>query len=336
MALILIEGFSDTSTEVWDYGSSIAAVLTSGSRLPGGAYGYGTPLIKSFTASTMVVMGFGANPSDSTSDRAFVSFYGDDGATEHITVLRNPSTERIEIRLGSSTGTLLATSTEIVRMEKWSYIEMSVSISSTVGEVHVRLNGAPTDAVNFTGNTKNGGTNDTIDKIVGIFDKSYGNAFYLCDMYLLNDSGSTNNTFLGDVGVRPLRPNGNGNSSQLTGSDADQVDNYLLVDEIPHSGSDYAGSATSGDKDTYTMSDLPTNTSIVHGVRVRGAMYKGDAGYAQSRLIIRSGGTDYASDTLTLSTSTASSSKLYEQDPATAAAWTVSGVNSAEAGMEVM
>src|SRR5437764_673985 len=56
---------------------------------------------------------------------------------------------------------------------------------------------------------------------------------YLDDLYVCDATGTTNNTFLGDVRVHTLVPSGNGTDSGLTGSDGNQVNNYQLVNTVP-------------------------------------------------------------------------------------------------------
>lgn len=331
MALIFMDSFAgnDIATK-WDAASAIFSQGSSAPRVPGGYWvsmGYGNNAIyKSFPAKSKVILGAGIRYG------GYTSFYGDTGATQHITVIRNTSTGLVEIRRGTAAGTILATSTTPMPYE-WCYIEISVTISDTVGEVHVRLNGATSDLVSYTGDTKNAGTNTTIDRISFT---TIINGSQVSDVYILDDTGSANNAFLGDVGVRAMTPNGNGNSSQLLGSDGNSTDNYLLVDEAPFSAADYAGSATVGQKDTYAMNNLPSGATTVYGVQIAANMVKSDAGAASARTVIRSGGTDYTGTSQTLSTSSATYVSLYEQDPATSAAWTVGNANSAEAGMEVV
>ena len=241
----------------------------------------------------------------------------------------------IEIRRGSSGGTLLATGTTSLFSGLWNYIEVSCTISDTIGEVHVRLNGLATDEVSYTGDTKNAGTATNIDAVRLI---NINNATtYFSDFYLLNSTGSApNNTFLGDVAVRTLSPTGNGASTQLVGSDGNSVDNYLLNDELPFSSTDYAGSATIGQKDTYAMANLPAGVTTVYGIQLNGLMAKSDATLAQARYVLRSGGTDYGGVTRTLTTSYVGYQELYELNPNTSAQWTPAAVNAVEGGMEVV
>ncbi len=333
MALLFMDGFGggDGSFK-WDVSVLNITPETTNPRLPGG-YSVrllSTTLSKSFTAATKVIMGLGIRSASSCQ----VSFYGDAGATTHITVVRNVTTGVLEIRRGASGGTLLASGTQALANDQWNYIEISVTIADAGGEVHVRLNGQTADEVSYTGDTKNAGTATTVDRITI---PGAGTATYVADVYILNDTGAApNNAFLGDVVVRTLSPSGDGTYSQLLGSDGNSVNNYLLVDEHPYSGTDYAGSATVGQKDTYAMADLPAGVATVYGVQLNGFMVKSDASLAQARLIIRSGGTDYGGTTRALTTTYTGYYELYEQNPNTAAAWTPANVNNMESGMEVM
>lgn len=339
MALLFMEGFAtnDVATK-WDATSAGVTVGTSSPspRVTNGSWAvffYPGVLHKSFAAKSKIIMGGGFYCS---ANSFALTFMGDAGTTSHITVLRNNSTGFIEIRRGTAAGSILATGTTFITAAVWTYVEVSVTVSDTVGEVHVRLNGSATDEVSYTGDTKNAGTASTIDKVQIAHVTSSG-GLYATDIYIIDDTGAApNNAFLGDVTVRTLSPNANGNSSQLVGSDGNSTDNYLLVDEKPFSSSDYAGSATTGQKDTYGLQDLPATVTTVYGVQVNANMLKSDAGASQSRIVIRSGGTDYGGTTRVLSTSAITYTELYEQNPNTAAAWTPTNVNGLEAGMEVM
>lgn len=337
MALLFMEGFGGGDVAFkWDPTSGTYSTQSASPRIAGCYYGdvpSGSTLLKSVVASNRLFFGAGFFQSANVID---IGFYGDAGVTRHITIYRNGTTGLLEIRRGTSAGTLLATGTTPIIPSVWNYIEVSCTVSDTIGEVHVRLNGSPTDEVSYTGDTKNAGTATTLDK-VSVYMGGAGGTQKLSDLYILNDTGSApNNTFLGDVVVRTLSPAGNGTYSQLLGSDADSVNNYLLVDEHPYSGTDYTGSATTGQKDAYAMADLPAGVSTVYGVQLNGFMAKSDASFAQSRLLLRSGGTDYGGTTRILSTSFQGYYELYPQDPATSAQWTPANVNNIESGMEVM
>lgn len=335
MALLFMDGFGGQDYAFkWDLSSSSYTTSSASPRTPGGyrgAFANGGTLFKTIPTSSKVITGAGFTVANNI---FWISFYGDAGATQHITITRNTSTGFIEIRRGSSGGVLLATGTTPIFINQWNYIEVSCTVSDTVGEVHVRLNGLPTDEVSYVGDTKNAGTATNIDRVS--YYAGSGPAGSAADVYILNDSGTANNNFLGDVVVRTLSPAGNGAYSQLTGSDGNQIDNYLLVDEHPYSGVDYAGSSVAGAKDTYAIADLPAGVTSVYGLQVNGMMAKSDASLGQARYVLRSGGTDYPGVTRALTTTFTGYYELHETDPSTGLSWTPSGVNSVEPGMEVV
>ncbi len=340
MALLFMDSFVTASNDFvhkWNSTSSYQSLgnTTPSPHVSGGAWAsfYGTTAAKTVTASSKLIVGCACWYGAGTVGE--LAFLGDTATTKHISVTRNTTTGFMEIRRGAYNGTLLATGSVAVPVGAWIYTEVSVTISDTVGEVHVRINGEGTDNVSFTGDTKNGGTSTNLDTF-SLY--AGGSTFlYICDVYICNDTGSApNNTFLGEVAVRALSPNNNGNSSQLLGSDGNSTDNYLLVDEKPFSGSDYVGSPTTGQKDTYALADLPAGPTTVYGVQVNANMLKSDAGVGQSRLLVRTGGSDYGGTTRSLSTTAVTYSELYEQNPNTSSAWTTANVNGLEAGMEVM
>lgn len=333
MSLLFMDGFaSGDYAAKWDVSVTFNGGTASVSPRVSGCYYFnstaGSDLYKYINASSQVFVGFGIY---SSSNSFYLSFYGDSGGSQHISVVRNSTSGLLEIRRGSSGGTLLATGTTPVALNTWHYLEMSATISDTVGEVHIRLNGSSTDEVSFTGDTKNGGTATSIDRVrfsIGIS--------RLTDVYILNSTGTLNNTFLGDVVVRTLRPTGNGTDSQLTGSDGNQVDNYALVDELPVNSADYVGSPTSGQCDTYTMADLPAGITTIYAMQINSRMAKDDATNGSVRVALRSGGSLYYSAVRPLFTSYVGYYDLYETDPATSARWLVSSINTLEVGMEVV
>jgi hypothetical protein len=294
------------------------------------AQGGGGELLKSITAASVAIAG--AAFKVASGQTAYLSFWGDSGATRHVTVAVKGDGS-IEVRRGTTSGTLLTSlGAGTVTSDAWCYVEARVTIADSGGTVKVRINGSGTNAIDFTGDTKNGGTGTNIDQVsLG----SGASTAFVDDWYVADTTGSVNNDFLGDVRVLTLAPSGNGNSSQLTGSDGNSTDNYALVDEQPYSASDYVGSATTGHKDTYALTDLPGTVTTVHAVQEVAVVAKSDAGAASIKQVLRSGGTDYATSATSLGTSYATIANLRETDPATATAWTTSGVNSAEAGVEV-
>lgn len=328
MALLFMDGFDAgdyvmkwTATSV--NGTSAVTPYSQGLSLysASAAGGY---VWRRIEASTYVYMGFALK--FSSADCEIIQVYGDNASLKHVAVATN-SDGTVSILVGS---TVVATSTSILNWSVWNYIEFSASISDTTGTASLRVHGV--EIVSYAGDTKNGGTNDTIDAVR--IQRSVGKpAFYIDDFYVCNDTGAAPyNTFLGDTRVYTMTPSAAGNSTQFTPLSGD---NYTNVDELPYSAADYVSSPTSGAVDTYTLTDLPATATTVYGVQHNVIARKGDAGEVSLKPVIRSGGANYSPTATPLVASDVAISELYEQDPATAAAWTVANVNALESGMEV-
>lgn len=213
----------------------------------------------------------------------------------------------------------------------WHYLEVYLKIADAGGRFTIKVDGVT--HVDYTGDTLNSGANVEKIELVG---GGTNSIVYFDDMYICDATGTVNNTFLGDIVVEYMPVNGNGNSSVLVGSDADSTDNYLLVDEKPPSTTDYVGSATEGDKDTYLVGNITGTPATIVGVQVTSLVAKTDASAKFSRPIVRSGTTDYVGTSQALPTTTyAARTDVWETDPDTASAWTESGVNAMESGFEV-
>jgi hypothetical protein len=69
-----------------------------------------------------------------------------------------------------------------------------------------------------------------------------------------------------DMYVTVHKPNGNGDSSDLDGSDGNQIDNYLLVDDLPGGSSgtesEYVEGQNNGEQDLYNFEDGPSSLLV--------------------------------------------------------------------------
>lgn len=331
MALLWFDGFD--GQEIGPYAVTGSFQFNTTTRFTSGAClkGFsGLPFAKkAFTAASQVFAGAAMKSAESG---LYISFYGDSGATQHITVVAALTNHRIEIRRGDAAGTLLASSANDVWADNgWFYLESAVTVADSGGTVEVRLNAGTTPVVSYTGDTKNGGTATTIDAV------SWGagnNTSFIDDVYVTDSTGSSPaNTFLGDVRVVTVFPTGAGSSTGLTPSTGS---NWAAVDDVPPSATDYSGSPTSGARDTYAAGDLPAGASTVYGARLVSYMHKSDAGAKSMKPAIKVGSTVYYGATQALAVSMTRYDDVFLTSPATSSAWTVSEINGAEIGAEVV
>lgn len=256
-----------------------------------------------------------------------------EGTTNHLEIRRN-SAQQLYV---SRNGTQIAIGSAALSPSVWHYVELKAIINSSTGLAQLRINGV--QVATFSGNTRNGGSGVVNAVMIGPGPSTSipGTLNYtLDDLYICDDTGAApNNTFLGDIRVEALFPNGNGNSSQWVGSDADSTDNYLLVDETPASTADYVGSSTVGDKDTYNYTSITPLVGTIHGAQIIPYAAKTDAGTRTIVNVARSGSSESDSSSRTLTTTALYYPTISELNPATGLAWTVTEINAAEFGTKV-
>jgi hypothetical protein len=339
MALITAESFErfggDTADSdlVWTRSGSTAFVTSSPTPRSGsyciragiaGTGGYWERTLPSSYAT--LILGFGLYVTSLASGPlVFLELYDSSG---NLHLYFTWETSGL-IKAYHGTGTLLGTSSGgALTNATWYYIEIKSTINDSTGAVTIRVN--ETTTLTVTGaDTRNGGTAD-INKFRLRNNLGNTSQFY-DDLYVCDTSGSNNNDFLGACVVEWRLPSGAGNYTQWTPSTGA---NYACADETdPNNDTDYVSDATTGNKDTYALTDLATTGGTVRGVVLKAFLKKTDANTATFNLGVRSSTTDSWGSNQSPTTSYASYEQVVETDPATSAAWTIAGVNAVEVGI---
>lgn len=332
MTLLFIDGFdaADYATR-WTSITNVPTLSTTVTRFGVGrsiVFPAGGSVSKAVPASAKLILGFGYRPTNNT---PLCLLSGDSGVTAHISVHLTAGV--IELRRGTAGATtVLATSTAAPALNAWHFLEVSGTVADTGGRVIVRNNGET--VIDFTGDTRNGGTSTMLDQVtVGYLGATFA-AFNADDVYVCNDLGTVNNNLLGDCRVQTLFPTAPGSSTGLapTGS----ATNWQNVDDVPGVTTTYNGSAVVGARDTYNCNDLAGTTPSVIGVQMAAVGYKSDAGVSALKTVLKSGETLNYGPTWQLPASAALlSTPPYELNPSTGAPWTVAEINGLEIGAEV-
>lgn len=340
MALLFVDGFDHYATaditKKWALASGGGSINSSGGRRSGGAYTGSTTfmLTKGVTAGSSFVMGVALNLSGGLANTLVVFGLVDAGTTQcdlrvntdlTLSVTRNGTA----LTSGTSSNTL-TTGTGI-----YNYVEWKVTIADSISAAScvVKVNGVTWITV-ATGQDTKATANTTASSFTLGSTSNIFNAAFFDDLYLCDQSGSTNNDFLGDCRIDTLLPNGDGNYTSFTPSTG--TTHYLLVDESTPNTTDYNESSTATNKDSYQMVNLGALASqTIYGVQVLGAVLKDDAGARSIKVGVRSSSTDSVSAAQAVTTSQFYYNNIHETNPATAVAWTESGVNAAEALFEV-
>lgn len=284
-----------------------------------------TPVASCMINTRMRSSTLSGDANSTTSD--VIAFYGDSGGTRHLTfcLLTDGS---VRVRRGTGAGTILGTSAiGLVVANVWFDLEMRVTIADAGGRVQVWINGDSTPVIDFTGDTKNAGTNTTVDQV--LWSRANTGNMEVSDLVVRDDT-----TFVGPLRVATSLPTGAGTHTDLTPSPA--VANYLNVDEqTPDGATSFNAGVTEGDIDTYAMGDLPAGTWDVLAVQWTAHVQKSDAGAKFGRPVLRVGGTDYVGASQALPATYAARTEIFNTSPDTATTWTEAEVDALEAGIEV-
>lgn len=232
-----------------------------------------------------------------------------------------------------SGGVLLGTGNIVIKPRMLVYIELRAYIDSVNGEYEVRVNGV-TDISGTGANTKGSASYGYVESF-GLYSAQRA-VTYFTDVYVRGDpSGNASDGWWGPIMVEDLHPDSDGTHrdwDRSTGSS-----DYTLVDEVSVANSsgltDYLFSSTAGDRLTLGQSNLSYGYDIKcvsHHVVVKGV----GGNVRDIKFLCRSGGTTYAGDYESPFPLVPYES-LYEVDPGTSLAWTESGVNAAEFGLEI-
>jgi hypothetical protein len=322
MALLFMDGF--------DAGDFIQKGWSSGASSTTTRFGSGRSLANpgklKFSASAQAIVGFAAVTGNTNNFNGYMfGIFTDGGATAHL--LFNVDVSGILVYKGGAiiaTGPLPGTFNPTL----WNYYEISATIATSGGTIVVRVNGQT--VLNFTGNTRNGGTSTNIDAIA---QSQYFAASIYDDLYVCDGTGPAPwNTFLGDVRVLTSSPTSAGASTQFTPSAGA---NYSTVNELPFSASQYVQSGTVGQRDTYAIADIPATVSSVLGVQTNVISKKTDTGPMNVKPALVSGGSVYYGATTPLTSNDTTLVDVRNVNPATGLQWSVTDVNNLEAGMEV-
>ena len=320
--------------------TGLIAVSTTGGRFGGGAIAminntsnlsgsYGGPIVIPHSGSSAIIMGGAYLPSGSSNPiMAFSNSLGGSGTIE-LTVYYDLGI--IRLYRGTSTGTLLASSTASFAQGVYHHIEAKATIADSGGTCEVRVNGQT--VINYSGDTRQSTTGTAGIDRVGFITQS-GTSNYWDDVYVLDTSGSVANNFLGDCRINTLAPTSD-SSVQFTRSTG--ASNYLCVDEGRYnSDTDYVESATVGHIDKYGYADLAAGVTTVHGVQAICWARKTDAATRTMRQNIYLNASTSAQTAFTLSTSYAPYCHIATLNPDGSVQWTPTTVNAALAGIEVV
>lgn len=377
MALRWIEGFEGTRISALyqrkypDFTSTVVAAAPTGwqdrgnaiqCNGSGGGFDVTTPQLVASVENTWI-LGWAWMFSDASglsgSQTTFPSVELHDGTGQQIQVEMLAYNEskgggtywKIQIRRGT---TVLGTSTAIFNSDIWYYIEVKITVHPTTGSFETRWWRRNDTSATVDAGASDAGPVNTAHQTTAGADRvrialnsapltGASDPVLMDDLYVCDDTGSTNNDYLGKQVIEVITPNANGNSLEwtLAGTASDLTDAW---------GEDGATQSTLGD-DKRVTSDVTdqkelaayTNLSQIRLVTVRGLLlhtqHKMDTSGSRNFAPLLRKTTGSPANTLgtevTVSgTNVTGSSEVFEEDPNTSAPWTITDINAAEFGVQ--
>jgi hypothetical protein len=232
-------------------------------------------------------------------------------------------------------GTLLATGTTALVADTWYYLQFKATIADAISADSCILKIGSVTEINLAAGTDTRATSNLGANRVALWHGAAPVSLRFDDVYVLDGTGSAPyNDFLGDVRVETLWANGAGTHTDWTPSAGA---NYQCVDETQQNGdTDYVSTATVGDIDTYNFGPLSTTPPAIFAVQTVITHRKDDAGSPTIAPYLKAGSTNHEGTAVAVLDSYSMTVEIFEQDPATSAAWTPSAVNALEAGVKLV
>lgn len=340
MALLWCDGFDH-------YGSSIAKLLDGAWAETGGAlctlstvqtrtgtYAIrsaglaGTqPSLRRVLGGSRTTVGIGAAiyldslPTNNNSFRLWD--YRDAGNVTQLSIGVQSTGTIVVTRGPLNTGTVLYTTpTPAVVADAYQHIESLATINDTTGAVEVRVNGVTVVSLSGVDTCATG--NVECSQLAFLTSPSTGGATaaaYMDDLFVYDNSGTYNNTFIGDRRVLTLFPNANTATADWTVVGA--ASGYEAIDEAsPDDDTSYITATTTGQVSEFGLQNLPDGISVVSAVVMVERARKTEAGPASTQVSIVSGASVASGANKPITEVYTYRHDVFETDPASAAPMT--------------
>jgi len=301
---------------------------------------------ESLGVSNTWILGFGffvaSNQAQLSTDAQ--GFYLERGSSEqvHLEFETNASALKVKLYRGA---TLLNETGFDFALNSWHYFELKITTDPSSGLYELRQGGITQFSDAGPVNTADSGSAGA-DILALRWSDNFSTNVRIDDLYLCDDSGTTNNDFLGPGVVRVFEVNANGDTNDWVNDNTGVSDsnNFDQVDDAGNTFPDDSGaggtvsSNTVGEKELYDMVDLSGVTGNVHFVMLSIQAALDEAGSRQAKFKFKDSVSGEADgDTFTVDMASFDEfHDLFDVNPATASGWTISELNNGQVGMEVV
>jgi hypothetical protein len=243
------------------------------------------------------------------------------------------TTGTITVYRGTLAGTILGTSASpVISAETYQHIEAVVFFSQTVGTVEVRVNGVT--AISLSGQDTVATTLVECSQVkiggININIQSSSATVNIDDVFCYDDTGSFNNTFIGDRRVITLFPDADTIQADWTVVGA--ANGFDAIDQVtPDGDTTYITAGIPGSPtpiSEFGMENLPAGVSAISGVVLVNFSRKTEAGVANVQMSAISGASETAGTDQPMTEIYTYRQDVFETDPASAAPFTPAEVDA--------
>lgn len=343
MALLFMDSFDHyiDLDEKWDaqfFGRNILGTQLYGRFTPGAleivGAGGGGYRDKNLPNSSELIAGFAWINEAGDDDDGIFSFLDDFSTKANLpTLIINTNTG---VATFTYNGNSASTSAGLFTGSVWQHVEMRLVMSDTVGVMEIRRNGIL--VASLTGiDTKPSG----VTSLTGFRVEADSNfQFHLIDdLYILDGTGSDNNSYLGDTRITVLRPKADGLVNNFVAVGA--ASNFEAVDEHLHDGdTTYVEAGVVGARESYdnkSFSEVGISPGDIFGVQAVNAVVKTDAGGINylDNMVVAGVVYDNGVDVIATSGLYKMTTFARDTDPSDDAGWTEAKVASVGSGLEI-
>lgn len=218
------------------------------------------------------------------------------------------------------------TAVPVVVAEAYQHLEMMVHFHGTAGWFEVRVNGVTVLSV---ADINTGSTQCAQVAMLFNASSSIGSGLIadMDDLFCYDDTGSFNNTFIGDRRVITLFPDAD--TIEADWSVVGAADGFAAINQAaPDSDTTYISSTTPGEVSEFTLQNLPAGISNISAVVAVGMMRKTEAGVANVQMSAVSGAAETPGADRPVTERYTYWQDVFETDPASAAPFTPAEVDA--------
>lgn len=340
MTMLFADGFdvyanlTDMARAGWWCDVDTFTVATTGGRFSGGAFqnntasgNYASVPITAATGRTLYICGWFKHGGTGGATDVIIKGWGTSRTGNGIFTLRINTSGDVTLLAGA---TSVATASAAIPSGSYAWLELKVVLGTTTsnGLIELRVNEAVVATSTSTINT------NAAVGLVSFGGSAGASPGFWDDIVILDDTGSSpNNNYPGAIRIDTLAANAAGSENNWSNS-------YTAVDDTPNATDDdstYVAATTASTKSNYSCADLIVDPNVKFAVQVRAKMKKADVGSKTARTYVRVTSSETTGPTKAMSTDYGwISSGPIVADPSTSSAWTLSGIQNALAGIEVV